>query len=325
LTFYPVKDELGQVQLVAIAFSDVTKRRCAEMKLGKLRDKFLAVALSSHNPLDNEFADLSVRTLQLVRRSTELLHASMTLRRNTLEMRIEAGWGRLALFLSGTRHQEFLSRPVQSAAEPGAPPHPTPDLPMRANCPPAVQVQENEKCSVSWPMANPIKKLDRFLISAQERWNVTGLALCSNWTFTRRLPWCATPSETKSSKREPHVFPRRINRQTTCGCSDFSCRRRGHLLGGQYFFSHDAHETLMRELPGSHGRLQRSGCPLQPACVTEVARFVKKPCRTPKDVCGPKLSSTGVVRYLAEISMSFLILTFYSHARRNRQLVDCNS
>jgi DNA-binding CsgD family transcriptional regulator len=120
LNFYPVKDEFGQVQLVATTFSDVTKRRCAEMKLGKLRGRFLAFALSSQNALGDEFADLSVRTFKLVRRSTELLDASIALRRHTLEMRIEAGLGRRALFLSGTRYQEFLSRPVQSAPEPAA-------------------------------------------------------------------------------------------------------------------------------------------------------------------------------------------------------------
>ena len=92
------------------------------MKLGELRGKFLAVALSKQNTLSNEFADLSVRTFKLVRRSAELLDASLALRRHTLEMRIEAGLGRRALYLSGTRYQEFLSRSVQLAAESGADP-----------------------------------------------------------------------------------------------------------------------------------------------------------------------------------------------------------
>jgi DNA-binding CsgD family transcriptional regulator len=126
LNFYPIKDVLGQVQLVAATFSDVTKSRCAEMKLGKLRGKFLAGALSKQNALSDEFADLSVRTFELVRRSTELLDASLALRRHTLEMRIEAGLGRRALYLSGTRYQEFLSKSVQSAAESAAAPAPDP-------------------------------------------------------------------------------------------------------------------------------------------------------------------------------------------------------
>jgi DNA-binding CsgD family transcriptional regulator len=117
LNFYPVKDELGQVQLVATTFSDVTKRRCAERTLAKLTRKFLAVALSNQNVLSDEFADLSVRTFDLVRRSAELLDASITLRRHTMEMRIEAGLGRRALFLGGTRYQEFLSRHMQSTPE----------------------------------------------------------------------------------------------------------------------------------------------------------------------------------------------------------------
>src|SRR5277367_5945331 len=116
LNFYPIKNEFGQVQLVATTFSDVTKGRTAEMKLDKLRGKFLAVALSRQNALSDEFSELSVRTFKLVRRATELLDASVTVRQHTLEMRIEAGLGRRALYLSGTRYQEFLSHLVQSAA-----------------------------------------------------------------------------------------------------------------------------------------------------------------------------------------------------------------
>jgi DNA-binding CsgD family transcriptional regulator len=127
LNSYPVKDELGQVQLVATTFSDVTKRRCAEKTLVKLTRKFLAVALSSQNVLSDEFADLSVRTFNLVRRSAELLDASITLRRHTMEMRIEAGLGRRALFLGGTRYQEFLSRHVPPTPEPNG------DLPSHSD------------------------------------------------------------------------------------------------------------------------------------------------------------------------------------------------
>jgi len=117
LNFYPVKDESGQVQLVAVTFSDVTRRRCAERKLCRLRDKFGEASQSDNNPLGEEFADLSARTFELASRSVELLNNSMILRRHTLEMRIEAGLARVALYLIGTQYQESLSNLNHSAPE----------------------------------------------------------------------------------------------------------------------------------------------------------------------------------------------------------------
>jgi len=81
----------------------------------------------------------------------------------------------IAKELARVARHPYLSRNALTSAADSAP-SPTPG---RANCQPAVQVQENEKCSISWPMANPIKKLGRFLISARGLWNVTALALCS--------------------------------------------------------------------------------------------------------------------------------------------------
>lgn len=117
LNFYPVKDESGQVQLVAVTFSDVTKRRCAERKLCRLKDKFGEAGQPHNSPMDGEIADLSARTFELAKRSVELLNNSMVLRRHTLEMRIEAGLARVALYLSGTQYQKFLSNLTHSEAQ----------------------------------------------------------------------------------------------------------------------------------------------------------------------------------------------------------------
>ncbi|MGB8458708.1 MAG: LuxR C-terminal-related transcriptional regulator [Candidatus Acidiferrum sp.] len=118
LNFYPVKDDLGQVQLVAATFSDVTQKRCAERKLCNVRDKFGEAMQGDKHPFGEEFVELSARAFELANRSVELLNNSMTVRRHTLEMRIEAGLARAALFLSGTQYHEFLSKCIHSDAEP---------------------------------------------------------------------------------------------------------------------------------------------------------------------------------------------------------------
>lgn len=109
LNVYPVKDESGQVQMIAATFSDVTKRRCAERKLCRLRDKFEEAAQGEKSSLGEEFADLSARAYELAERSVKLLNSSMVLRRHTVEMRIEAGLARAALVLSGTHYREIFS------------------------------------------------------------------------------------------------------------------------------------------------------------------------------------------------------------------------
>lgn len=108
LNFYPVRDAFRKMQLVAITFSDMTRTRCAEHKLHYLRARLQGVAPGGANWADNELVDLFPRTFDLVKRSMELLNASAALRSYALEMRFEAHLARLALFLGGTRYQEFL-------------------------------------------------------------------------------------------------------------------------------------------------------------------------------------------------------------------------
>jgi PAS domain S-box-containing protein len=114
---YPVKDQFGQVQLLVGIFSDVTLRRSAEKKLGQLRDKFGKPSEDSIHPLGGEFAELSTRAYELSVRSFDLLGRAMALRRNTLEMRIEAGLARAALFLRGTHYRELFTGAIGSQLE----------------------------------------------------------------------------------------------------------------------------------------------------------------------------------------------------------------
>jgi DNA-binding CsgD family transcriptional regulator len=108
LNFCPVNDESGEVQLVAVTVSDVTKRRCAEKRLCHVRNKLGEASREDNNEFGEEFADLSARSIELAKRCVELLNNSMALRRHTLEMRIKAGLARVALFLRETQYQEFL-------------------------------------------------------------------------------------------------------------------------------------------------------------------------------------------------------------------------
>ena len=117
LNFYPVRDEFGEVRLIAITFSDVTKKRCVEFKLHNLRAKLETALPVDDNSPRGQSLDLSSRTFQLIERSMEILNSSATLRCRTLETRIEAGLGRLALFLCGTRYQESLSQLPQPGLE----------------------------------------------------------------------------------------------------------------------------------------------------------------------------------------------------------------
>ena len=105
VNFYPVRDELGQVRFVATAFSEVTKGRCVELRLSRLRDKFHCDMLRDPDGLEEEFSALSERTFELVNRSVSLLRASLSLRFQSTEMQLEAVLVRHALFMN-TNHPE---------------------------------------------------------------------------------------------------------------------------------------------------------------------------------------------------------------------------
>jgi DNA-binding CsgD family transcriptional regulator len=109
--FYPIRDESGQVQFVAATFSEVTKGRCVELKLSRLRDKFHSDMRREPNLLEEEFSALSARTFDLVNRSITLLRESLSLRFYTSEMQLEAVLVRHALFMSTNRPQESLVCP----------------------------------------------------------------------------------------------------------------------------------------------------------------------------------------------------------------------
>jgi DNA-binding CsgD family transcriptional regulator len=120
VNFYPVKDELGQVRLVATVFSEVTKRRCVESRLRRIRDKRPADAVDEPTLPGEGFAELSERTFELVKHSVELLKSSMSLRSHVSEMRLETGLWRLALSLTVSPDQEPVLHPVLAPADSSA-------------------------------------------------------------------------------------------------------------------------------------------------------------------------------------------------------------
>lgn len=120
VNFYPVKDEQGEVRLVATVFSEVTKRRCVESLLRRIRDKRTADAVDEPTLPGEGFAELSERTLELVKRSADLLKSSMSLRSQVSEMRLETGLWRLALSLTVSTDQEPALHPVLPPADSSA-------------------------------------------------------------------------------------------------------------------------------------------------------------------------------------------------------------
>ena len=116
VNFYPVRDELGQVQLVAATFFEITHRRNVETKLGRMRDKFASNLLDPGH-FGREFSELSERTFEIVQRSVALLQHSMSLRSLVSEARLEARLEPLALFLTATRQQTAPAIPVSASTE----------------------------------------------------------------------------------------------------------------------------------------------------------------------------------------------------------------
>ncbi len=111
VNIYPIRDESGQIQLVAATFSEVTKGRCVELKLTRLKDKFYSEVQRDPNLLEEEFTTLSARTFEIVNRSVTLLRNSLSLRFYTSEMQLEAALVRHALFMHTTRPQDWAPLP----------------------------------------------------------------------------------------------------------------------------------------------------------------------------------------------------------------------
>jgi len=137
VNLYPIKDEFGQVRLVATVFSEVTKRLCVELKLGRIRNKFRSNVAKKSALSGEEVSELSARTLELVNHSVALIRTSMSVRSYVSEMRLETGLERLALSLTVARDQESAAQPVQSPPESCAE-HPSPlGSPNESELPPA--------------------------------------------------------------------------------------------------------------------------------------------------------------------------------------------
>ena len=111
MNFYPITDESGQVRLVATTFCEVTRGRCVELKLSRLREKFQCRVLQQPNHLEEEFSNVSARTFDIVNRSVALLKNSMSLRFYTSETQLETALGRYELYMTGKRAYEPAQPP----------------------------------------------------------------------------------------------------------------------------------------------------------------------------------------------------------------------
>jgi len=134
---HPVIDKLGQILLVAAIFSEITKGRCMELNLWRLRDKIRSELKGQPDLLEEEHSAMSARTLELVNRSVELLKDSLLLRFYASEMRLEAGLVRHALFLSANRVEEssLLATSPPTDSSPDRLPSPQTESVLPGGCP----------------------------------------------------------------------------------------------------------------------------------------------------------------------------------------------
>jgi DNA-binding CsgD family transcriptional regulator len=125
VNFYPIGDQSGQVRFVAATFSEITKERCVELKITRLKDKFHSNIRHQPSLLDEEFSEMSVRTFEVVSRSVALLRSSTLLMLHASQKRLEAELIRHALYLRESRGESPApSSPLPNAAaaqEPGDP------------------------------------------------------------------------------------------------------------------------------------------------------------------------------------------------------------
>jgi DNA-binding CsgD family transcriptional regulator len=120
VNFYPISDESGEVLLVAATFSEITKKRCVESKMVRLRDKFHSGGRRQRNPLEEEFSEMSTKTFEVVSRSAAIPRKSVLLRFDASQMRLAAGPGRHSLFLKANQEQNSTPSfaPPNAAVEP---------------------------------------------------------------------------------------------------------------------------------------------------------------------------------------------------------------
>jgi DNA-binding CsgD family transcriptional regulator len=117
VSFYPISDEAGQVRLVAGTFLEITKERCVEMKIGRLKDKFQSEARRQPDLLEGEFSEMSARTFEVVNRSLMLLKSSVLLRFYASQKRLESWLMQRALFLKANPERESLQEFEPTVAE----------------------------------------------------------------------------------------------------------------------------------------------------------------------------------------------------------------
>jgi DNA-binding CsgD family transcriptional regulator len=139
VNFYPITDEWGKVRLVATTFCEVTKGRCVELKLSRLKDKFRSHVLRRPAVLEEEFSETSTRTFELVNRSVALLKNSLSIRFQTSATQLGAALVRHALYMNSNPAFESAFSSARPSADSEADTLSSPEAPNETdplvNCP----------------------------------------------------------------------------------------------------------------------------------------------------------------------------------------------
>ncbi|MGB2899404.1 MAG: LuxR C-terminal-related transcriptional regulator [Candidatus Acidiferrum sp.] len=88
VNFYPIEDVCREVRLIAALFFSATGKRKLQQRLCHLAEKKRALDFAESEYPGEEFADLTTQSAEMLRKSIDLLHRSMSLRCHLVEMRI---------------------------------------------------------------------------------------------------------------------------------------------------------------------------------------------------------------------------------------------
>jgi DNA-binding CsgD family transcriptional regulator len=134
VSFYPISDESGEVRFVAATFSEITRARCVESRIVRLRDKLHSGGGRQRNTVEEEFSEMSRKTFEVVSRSVAILRNSVLLRFYASQMRLESGLVRHSLSLRANQEQDSTPSFAPPNASAEREPSPGPET-QSANAP----------------------------------------------------------------------------------------------------------------------------------------------------------------------------------------------
>ncbi len=88
VNFYPIEDVCREVRLIAALFFSATGKRKLQQRLCHLAEKKRALDFAESEHPGEKFTDLTAQSAEMLRKSIDLLHCSMSLRCHLVEMRI---------------------------------------------------------------------------------------------------------------------------------------------------------------------------------------------------------------------------------------------